>query len=119
MHENAVGRHDYEEGLRYNQQFRFGIYQAARMPALLAIIEGLWLQTAPFFNYLYPSDEVSQQTCKAYASVLEGLKKRDGKVVSGAICQSIRIGTQYLIAGIERDVFTEDRNTAADEAAVG
>ena len=46
------------------------------MPALLAIIEGLWLQTAPFFNYLYPIEtSVSQQTCKAYASVLEGLKR--------------------------------------------
>ena len=119
MHESAVKRHDYEQGLRYNQQFRFGIYQAARMPAMLAIIEGLWLQTAPFFNYLYPSDEVSQETCHAYEKVLEGLKNRDGKAVSVAICQSIRIGTQYLIAGIERNVFSDDKGASVREAAAG
>jgi GntR family colanic acid and biofilm gene transcriptional regulator len=109
MHQNAVGRHDYEQGLRYNQLFRFGIYRAARMPALLAIIEGLWLQTAPFFNYLYPSDHVSSQTCKAYRKVLEGFEKKDGAAVREALCQSIRIGTQYLIEGIESNVFKDDR----------
>ena len=109
MHQNAVRRHDYEEGLRYNQQFRFGLYRAAHMPALLAIIEGLWLQTAPFFNYLYPADHISVQTCQSYAHVLEGLEKKDGEAVRDAICQAIRIGTNYLIAGIESGVFKEDR----------
>lgn len=107
MHQSAVVRHDYEDGLRHNQLFRFGLYQAARMPALLAIIEGLWLRAAPFFNYLYPSHHVSEQTCMTYASVLKALEGRDGRAAREAICGSIRAGMQYLMAVDGQNIFKE------------
>ena len=32
----------------------FAVYAAAAQPTLLRLIEGLWLQTGPYMNLLYP-----------------------------------------------------------------
>lgn len=39
-----------EEGLVQNQRFHFTIYQAARSPAMLPLVESLWLQSGPYLR---------------------------------------------------------------------
>ena len=36
------------------REFHFSLYAIADQPALLRVIEGLWLQTGPYLNLLYP-----------------------------------------------------------------
>ena len=36
------------------REFHFAVYAAAAQPTLLRLIEGLWLQTGPYMNLLYP-----------------------------------------------------------------
>ncbi|URI08566.1 GntR family transcriptional regulator [Aquincola tertiaricarbonis] len=39
-----------EEGLVQNQRFHFTIYQAAESPAMLPLVESLWLQSGPYLR---------------------------------------------------------------------
>lgn len=43
---------DVAAALAGNRGFRFGLYEAARMPVLLDMIERLWLQIGPTLNFL-------------------------------------------------------------------
>ena len=36
------------------REFHFALYAIADQPTLLRVIEGLWLQTGPYMNLLYP-----------------------------------------------------------------
>lgn len=42
------------EALHENKEFRLMLYGGARMPALSAVIESLWLKIGPSLNYLFP-----------------------------------------------------------------
>jgi hypothetical protein len=39
---------------RANFDFHFGLYRLSKMPALIGMIENLWIQHGPMLNYLYP-----------------------------------------------------------------
>ena len=52
-HENLIAAetaHDYETAVRVNFDFHFGLYRQSRMPALIAILENLWIQHGPMLN---------------------------------------------------------------------
>jgi len=92
----------YEAALDFNQQFRFGVYQAARMPNLMSIIEGLWLQIGPFFNFLYPPLPTDPEYNQEYLDALEGLRRRDAAQVQQAIERAIMAGSGRLLAQLDR-----------------
>jgi DNA-binding GntR family transcriptional regulator len=52
-------------------EFQFAVYRAAEMPALLKLIEMVWVQTGPYVNLLFPSYVKSKRSewrarlCKA------------------------------------------------------
>jgi len=67
---------DAERAVRANQALHFAAYRAARMPALMAIIEGLWLRIGPVLNLdMRASPQRLQmgqaETC--HAALLRGL----------------------------------------------
>lgn len=39
-----------EQGLVHNQEFHFTIYEAARSPTMLSMVESLWLQSGPYLR---------------------------------------------------------------------
>jgi GntR family colanic acid and biofilm gene transcriptional regulator len=88
----------YQLALEINCQFRFGIYQLARMPTLVAIIEGLWLQIGPFFNLLYPPQPTDPGHVHDYEGTLAALRDRNGPAARRAIERSIDAGTTLLMA---------------------
>ena len=47
----ARAQPDSRAAVRANKNLHFAIYRSARMPALLQIIESLWLQIGPVLNY--------------------------------------------------------------------
>ena len=50
----AEAAKDYETAVRANFDFHFGLYRQSKMPALIGMIENLWIQHGPMLNYLYP-----------------------------------------------------------------
>jgi DNA-binding GntR family transcriptional regulator len=70
--------------LAKNQQLHFTLYQAARMPVALQVIESLWLQAGPLLNLAL--SEIGLRTGQDHhRELLEALSKRDAKAARAAL----------------------------------
>jgi DNA-binding GntR family transcriptional regulator len=82
---------DARDGRRYvpaNHEFHFTIYRAAGSPALLSIIETLWLQIGPYFHVLRASENWRAAN-SAHRATLAALRRRDGEGAAGALRRDI------------------------------
>lgn len=93
----AKEANDAATALEHNLRFRFFIYEHARMPLLLQLIENLWLLTGPQFNRLYPLLPHSHQYEAEYAAVIVACRERDGAAAADAIRRAIDVGTAALL----------------------
>lgn len=87
-----------DRSLAFSKQFRFGIYQSARMPTLMRVIEGLWTRSAPSFRFMYPVSPVDLELEEVYADTVSALRRRDGARARKSIEHAIAIGTDRLQA---------------------
>ncbi len=88
-----------DRSLGFSKQFRFGIYEAACMPALLRVIESLWTRNAPSFRFMYRTAAVDPDLEAAYADVIAALRRKDPDGARRAIERAIAIGTDRLNEG--------------------
>ena len=98
----AKRNQDVATALSANRAFRFGLYEAARMPVLLDIIERLWLQIGPTLNFLYPQAAPNDDDQHNYTLILDALARRDTKAVKTAIGRAITAGTEILLVRLEQ-----------------
>jgi DNA-binding GntR family transcriptional regulator len=73
---------DVDAGMRLNQEFHFTLYQAAEMPILTSIIEGLWAQAgayARFFldQHVTKRDDAAAQGPHVHSTVVRGIRTGD------------------------------------------
>lgn len=80
----AAAEENVKDYLRANRVFHFIIYNAARSPTLVAMIETLWLQIGPYLNLLRGSGNYVASNATRQA-VVEALSTRDGKGASKAL----------------------------------
>lgn len=66
-----------EQILLSNRVFRFELYQFANMPTLSNLIEQLWVQVGPCFNFLYPQLPKLEQCQYDYNALIDALDARD------------------------------------------
>jgi GntR family colanic acid and biofilm gene transcriptional regulator len=92
---------DVSAALRLNQTFRFTLYDAAEMPTLLALIEGLWLQIGPNLNFLFPRPAGVDLGRHVYDDLLEALQNGDHAAVRRAIELAVDAGTRILLANLD------------------
>lgn len=59
------------------REFHFAVYAAAGQPTLLRLIEGLWLQTGPYMNLLYPGFISSSRGPAGRLRLIAALQARD------------------------------------------
>lgn len=75
--QSKVRHGEVEQMLEANYVFRFRLYRYAEMPTLIALIEQLWVQIGPCFNFLHPhSGDIFPDT-HFYANLLTALEKKD------------------------------------------
>lgn len=79
VNENMAGT------LAKNYEFHFALYQAAKMPHLLAIIEGLWTQTGPSLTYLYRKPFIHLGNDHPHLQLIEALQRQDVQAAVAAI----------------------------------
>jgi len=70
--------------LRANRAFHFTIYNAARSPTLVALIETLWLQIGPYLNLLRGSGNYVASNA-THRAIVEALAAHDGKAAAKAL----------------------------------
>ncbi|WP_312972929.1 GntR family transcriptional regulator [Atlantibacter sp.] len=78
-----------EQTLVANRIFRFELYKLAQMPTLNNLIEQLWVQVGPCFNFLYPQLPKIEQCQYDYHELMNALEARDVQRCVRAVHQVI------------------------------
>ena len=85
------------EAVQSNWHFHARLYEAAGMPELFHLIQGLWLRNGPLLTYLYPHAAPRYPGRHRHLDVLDALRARDGAAVRAAIqADMIEGGTALL-----------------------
>ncbi|MDX5630389.1 MULTISPECIES: FCD domain-containing protein [unclassified Brenneria] len=85
-----------EESLKANREFRFTLYGYADMPTLVSLIEQLWVQIGPCFNYLYPQSAEIVHRQHNYDELLLALAEGDSERCVKSIHKAIDDGVSIL-----------------------
>lgn len=93
--EDAAMRKDGRLFVPANHEFHFIVYRAAGSPALLGIIESLWLQVGPYFHVLRGSGNW-QAANAAHRAMLAALRRRDGAAAAVALREDIEAAALTL-----------------------
>ena len=88
--------------LALNQEFHFQLYQAARMPQAMSIVETLWLQIGPFLHHV-KTDFGAPDFLDHHQAVLKSLTKRDGAKARAAIEADITDAAQTILGLLRRE----------------
>ncbi|MFI4998368.1 MAG: GntR family transcriptional regulator [Reyranellales bacterium] len=81
------------------REFHFALYAIAGQPALLRVIEGLWLQTGPYMNLLYPDYISSPRGPETRTRIIKALQSHDTAAACREIENDIRRALSY-VAGL-------------------
>ncbi|PWC12512.1 FCD domain-containing protein [Brenneria corticis] len=92
----AKRQQNVEHALQANREFRFALYEYAGMPTLTSLIEQLWVQIGPCFNYLYPQSAEMAQGQHNYDELLLALAAGDGERAVTSIHKAIDDGAALL-----------------------
>ena len=77
-------------------EFHFALYAIADQPTLQRVIEGLWLQTGPYLNLLYPEFISSPRGPQTRARIIRALQVHDTVAARREIENDIRIALSYV-----------------------
>lgn len=80
-----------------NWRFHHGLYRAAAMPELLAVIEGIWLRNGPMLNHLYPHARPTYPGRHRHLDILDGLRARDPEATRAALTADMIEGGEGLV----------------------
>jgi DNA-binding GntR family transcriptional regulator len=98
----AEAEGDWPAAVRNNWRFHHAVYSAARMPELLALIEGIWLRNGPMLNLQYPGAPPRYDGEHQHLAVIRGLRQHDPAQVRYAIQADTLEGGRNFVALLER-----------------
>jgi DNA-binding GntR family transcriptional regulator len=78
------------------REFHFALYGVADQPTLLRVIEGLWLQTGPYMNLLYPEYISLPRGPETRARIIRALQSHDAATARREIENDIRHALSYV-----------------------
>ncbi|KQU92796.1 hypothetical protein ASD12_26015 [Mesorhizobium sp. Root102] len=92
-----IGRSDKpQDYLSENYRFHFSIYEEARMPALLAIIENLWMRVGPAWHH-HPYDYNLAETRRKHEAIIDALERRDADAAEASLAYDISDATEKVV----------------------
>lgn len=100
LHRELVKAEDegrWSDALLANWRFHHTIYQAAGMPELLALIEGIWLRNGPLVNFQYPHARPTYPGEHQHLKMLSALERRDPPGVRKALQDDLKEGGAGLV----------------------
>lgn len=94
--EQALANGDFSAAIRLNQRFHFEYCKIAKMPALLGILERLWLKMGPLIAQCY--SEGGRDMIDSHYALLRAMRHRDGQAAKIAVQTDILHGGQSILA---------------------
>jgi DNA-binding GntR family transcriptional regulator len=85
----------------YNKNFHFAIYEAAHMPVLHQIVEGLWTQIGPVLNFdvRQGSERIERKIpCHHHSKLCTALQKGQPAAARKALVADITTAAEYILA---------------------
>ncbi len=93
----ASRNQEVEKMLLASRDFRFLIYEASNMPALVQVIEDLWLRSAPSFRLIYAKHTGDRDLEFRYSELFQAITDHDPVRASEVVRTAVTIGAQRLI----------------------
>jgi len=84
-----------------NQEFHFAVYEAAKSPLLLSMIESLWLQIGPVFNHI--PINLTSEGARGHHRIIAALSAGDAKAARAALTEDLMKGGDRIIATLIQD----------------
>jgi DNA-binding GntR family transcriptional regulator len=78
------------------REFHFALYGMAGQPALMRVIEGLWLQTGPYMNLLYPEYVRSPRGPATRLRIIKALQAGNGDAARREIEADVHRALTYV-----------------------
>jgi DNA-binding GntR family transcriptional regulator len=107
----ARKRGDTHSIMHLNEQFHFGVYEAAGSSVLTELISTLWLHSAPTLMVLFKPEHISRYPLKAQnrnnLALVRALRRRDGERAARAVAAEITLGSRVLDR-LMRDIGWDD-----------
>lgn len=97
----AARDRDINRYLAANYDFKFSIYRHCSNPAIVFLIETLWMQAGPFLRSYaegFDKDLSGILEIDFHEEALEALEKGEAEKAGAAIAKDIREGARYLLA---------------------
>ena len=92
---------DYETAVRANFDFHFGLYRQSNMPALIGMLENLWIQHGPMLNHLYPDGHPTYDEDHQHVNVLKALRAGDVEALCTAVHEDLVEGGRMFLAHLQ------------------
>ena len=86
--DRAIAAGDTKAFLQANRSFHFAVYRASQSPALVSLIEILWLQISPYFNLLRGSGNYNAANA-SHRLMAEAIKRADAVAARAAMASDI------------------------------
>jgi DNA-binding GntR family transcriptional regulator len=93
---------EWSAALEMNYVFHHTLYRAAAMPALMEMLERMWLQVGPLLNLMYPHARPTYRGRHQHLNVLDALRHRDAVAARSAIQDDMIEGGTGLVRLLER-----------------
>lgn len=87
------------DGVAANRDLHFAIYEAAGMPALVEMIERLWLKAGPILNIDMRHEPIRLKggnAVQAHAALLDAMRRRDPAAARAALESDIRAAAAHI-----------------------
>lgn len=84
--------------LDLHRQFHFGLYEMARIPILVSLIEGLWLCCGPTLSFVIPDYVRLLKGTDRHLRVIDALYRHDADAAEGAVVADSEEVGQYLLS---------------------
>lgn len=108
-HGRAFAARDARESLRLNEDFHFSIYAASGMPALVQILETLWLQVGPSMNFLFPAAfDAGWTGGEKHRRMLEAIRARDAAALVREVRRDLSEGRVRLRRALPKAVLADE-----------
>lgn len=99
--ESTVDIPDLPRAVEANKRFHFAVYQAAKSPTLIGIIQALWLKVGPVINLDLRENPERIHTGGAvrfHAEVLDAIIKRDPDKARAALAADIQGASDFILS---------------------